>query len=299
MDDIIDETRGSVHYTISRVSEIVLDTFIFLLAAGYVTLVLARKTFRSNKLNWPTVNIGFTTALFAFVHILFTSAHLTKSSITSCRLQGFLVDMVANHMMYAYCTSSITRLFVIRYFTKPMFRSSPWLLTNIAICWLTGLSFAIPHLFYDNFKCAHTKISLPFKVYNCITTVILPVLIVTGCNISIFRFIYQVGRRIHVASNNKTNNHRISSKRDLRLSKIMLLTFSFCLIGWTPVLLQGLFLSSDHQLPPIVSLIFELLLPISLFGQMILLIYANQPVRQFLKERLTRNERFLFLIKLS
>lgn len=299
MDDIFDESRNALHYIISRVSEIVLDAFIFLLAGSYLVVILARKTFRSNKLNWPTVNIAFTTALFALIHLLFTGTHLGQRSITSCRLQGFLVDMAASHMMYAYCTSSFTRLLVIRYFTKPKFRSRSWLISNIVICWLAGLLFAIPHVFYDNFTCAHNGIPLLFKVYTCITTVILPVLIVAVCNVSIFRFISQVGRRIRHTNSIKINNQQPSSKRDLRLSKIMLFTFSLFLIGWTPVLLEGLFLTHDHRLPPYLSLIFELLLPISLLGQMVLLIYANQPLCQYLKEKLTRNDRFLFVVRLS
>ena len=300
MENTTHDTRNPLYSTISRASEIVLDLVIFLLAGGYITLVLIRKTFRSNHLNWPTVNIALTTALFVLVHLIFTFTHLQNWSIVSCRIQGFLVDMTACQMMYAYCTSSFTRLLVIRYFTKPIFRSSSWLSTSIIISWLAGFLSAIPHALYDNFACMHRESPILFKVYTCVTTILLPVLIVSLCNISIFRYIKQASRRIHHANNNyKNTGHHMSNKRDLRLTKIMFLTFSLFLLGWMPILLQGLFLTSDHQLPPVISIILELILPMTVLGQMILLIYANQPICQFLKEKLKHNNRFLYIIKLS
>jgi len=296
MNDSINEDTDSLQNIIVDIVEISLFPLIFLLAVAYTILILTRKIFRLNKLNWPTVNVCLATALFSLIQLIFTIIRLKNLSIMSCRLQGFILNISACQMMYAYCVSSINRLLAIRYFNKPVFRSTRWLLINISIGWIVGLLFAIPNAFYDSFTCFTSTSPMLLKVYTCITTLIIPVHIVAVCNVSIFRYINQASRRVHSISNN-INNHRISRKRDTYVSKLMLLTFCLFVIGWTPIFVEQLFTAAESRLPKGVSLFFQLLLLNSLLGDMILLIYANQPVRQLIKETLKCNGRIPCIIK--
>jgi hypothetical protein len=79
----------------------------------------------------------------------------------------------------------------------------------------------------------------------------------------------------------------------------MLLTFSLFVIGWAPIFFQQLFTSPERQLPMGVSIFFQLLLPSSLLGDMIVLMYANQPIRKLIKEKFHWSRRILFIIKCS
>jgi hypothetical protein len=290
MNSTIDTGANDLPNTIASIIGIVIILLYFLLAMIYVILILTHKTFRSNKLNWPTVNVALTTAYFSLNHLVFIIIRFKELSIISCRLLGFLLDIAACEMMYAYCVSSFNRLLAIRYFNKLIFRSSRWLLTTMIIGWIIGVLFAIPHSLYNSFACLSDEPSMLLNAYTCITTLILPIHIVTVCNISIFRYIHRVSQRIHDSNNNK-NNSSISRKRDAHVSKMMLLTFSLFVIGWTPIFFQQLFTTPARQLPIGVSIFFELLLPISLLGDMIVLLYANQPVRQLIKEKLHCNRR--------
>ncbi len=290
----IDTVANDLENTIVSIIEIVIILFYFILSIIYVIIILTRKTFRSNKLNWPTVNVALTTAFFALNHLLFIIIRYKQFSIIPCRILGFMLEMAACQMMYAYCISSFNRLLAIRYFHKFLFRSTRWLLTTMTIGWIIAILFAIPNILYNNFACFSDQHSMLLNVYSCITTLILPIHIVTICNISIFRYIHRVSRRIH-----NINNCNISRKRDAHVSKMMLLTFSLFVIGWAPIFFQQLFTSPERQLPMGVSIFFQLLLPSSLLGDMIVLMYANQPIRKLIKEKFHWSRRILFIIKCS
>jgi len=283
MNDSINENTDNADNTIPDIIQISLFSLIFLLAVAYTILLLTRKTFRSNKLNWPTVNVCLATAFFSLIQLLFIIIRLANLSIIPCRLQGFILNMIACQMMHAYCVSSINRLLAIRYFNKLVFRSSRWLLMNISIGWIVGLLCAVPNAFYNSITCLTGTSPMLLKVYTCITTLLIPIHVVAVCNVSIFRYMSHVRRRVHSITNNR-NNYNISRKRDVYVSKLMLLTFSLFAIGWTPIFVEQLFTTNEHRLPNAVSLFFQFLLLNSLLGDIILLIYANQPVRQLIKE---------------
>jgi hypothetical protein len=294
----IGTTAGSSQDVITPIITIILILLYFLLAIIFILLVLTHKTFRSNKLNWPTVNVALTTAVFALSHLLITIVSLKQISTIPCRLIGFIVVMTACQMMYAYCVSSFNRLLAIRYFSKLIFRSSKWLLTTMTIGWIIATLLTIPHLLHNTFVCVPAEDPVFFSFYNCVIALFLPISIVTIINICIFRYIRRIGRRIHDQNNNKFNSC-ISRKRDAHVSKMMLLTFSLFVIGWAPILAQQLFASFEHPLPTNLSKFFQLLLPLSLLGDMIVLLYSNQPIRQLIKEKLHCNQEVLFVIKRS
>jgi len=295
MNNSINETTTDLANTIADIVEFALFTLIFFLAVAYIILILTDKTFRSNKLNWPTVNICLATALFSLYEFIFIITGLKEVSIMSCRLEGFLIDMAVFHMMYAYCVSSFIRLLAIRYFHKPLFRSSRWLLVNMVIGWIIGILVALPFVFYDGFFCPIGGFTMGLKIYSCFIVLIIPIHIVTLCNASIFWFIYKISRRVHCVNNNRSNI--MSRKRDAHVSKIMFLTFCLFVIGWTPVFVEELSISAEHSLPEGVSIFFVLLLLSSLLGNIILIIYANQPVRQRIKQIFKCNGRILYVIE--
>jgi hypothetical protein len=296
MTDSINENTVYSPSTIVDIVEIALTLLTVLLAVAYMLLILIRKTFRLNKRNWLNVNVCLSTVLLSLNLFLFTIIRIENISIMSCHLQDFLLAMAACQMMYAHCISSFNRLLAIRYFNKLLFRSSRWLLTSMAIGWIFGVLSAIPYLFYDGFACLSNEFPMFLKLYACFVTILIPIHIVTICNVSIFRYIHQVRRRVSDQNNNR-NNHGLSCQRDAHVSKIMLLTFCLFVIGWIPIFFQQLFTTPERHLSQEILSFFQLLLSISLLGDMILIIYAKQDIRQFIKETFKCNGRILFIIK--
>lgn len=296
MNNSTDGDTSAVGTIISNAVQNFLLLLNFVVGVAYILLILIQKKFRSNKLNWLTVNVCLATAVFSFMEFIFTIFRTQNLSVMSCRLQGFLIAMSVGHMMFSHCISSFNRLLAIRYFHKLLFRSSRWLLVSMAIGWIIGVLISIPYLLYDNFACSPSQSSTFLTFYLCVTVLIIPICIVTICNASIFRYISQISRRVHDVSRNKKNNH-ISRKRDAQVSKIMLMTFALFVIGWTPIFCLQLFTTSNSQLLANLTTFFLFLLEACLLGNTILLIYANQPVRQLIKENLKCNGKFLFIFK--
>jgi hypothetical protein len=223
--------------------------------------------------------------LFSLYQLIFTSIRLTNltNTLLSCRLQGYLTSMVASQIMYSHCVSSFYRLLTIRYFNKPLLRSCRWLLGSIGVGWIVGLLTALPYLFYDGFACSSSTQEEFLKPYSCVTTVLIPVSIVAVCSLSILWYVHKSSQRVHDISNNENNNN-ISRKRDLHICIIMLLTFCVFVIGWTPIFFEQLFMNNGSQLSEDVSSFFQILLPICLLCDMVLLIYAYQPVRKLIRD---------------
>ena len=119
-------------------------------------------------------------------------------------------------------------------------------------------------------------------------TLFVPITIVAICNSCIFWHVRQSSRRIHNIDNNR-NNYNISRKRDLHLSKIMLLTFCILIIGWAPILIQQLISNIRSELQTDITSFFSILLSASLLANMILLIYSNQPIRNLICQTLKCN----------
>ena len=278
--------------SVASIIDLSILVLISFFAIVYILLILICKTFRENKMNWLTVNVCLATIIVCISQLFFVVFRQSNFLNISCRVQGFLLGMTASEMMYAYCVSSFNRLLAIRYFNKLLFRSTRWLLSTIITGWIIGMISSIPQAFFDGFSCLPNEISIIFKIYSSITILVIPVGIVTGCNLSIFRYIHQISRRVHNA-----NNNNFSRRRDTHVSKIMLLTFFLFVIGWTPIFLAQLFTNSLAQLPEWLSIFLQLLLPSSLLGNIILLIYTNQPVRRYIAGKLTCQGRLLFIVK--
>ena len=291
------ENTGYLRNTIVDIVQIPFLLLIILLALVYIILILTRKTFRSNKLIWPTMNICLATALFSLYQLIFTIIYLENLPILSCRLQGYIVGMSACQLMYAHCASSFNRLLTIQYFNKPLFRTSRWLLVSMGTGWIVSMILALPYMFYDGFACSNDGYGIFLKLYTCFITFLIPINIVSGCNMSILRYLYKISRRVvDINDNNNRHINLISRKRDLHVTKIMLLTFCLFVIGWAPIFFQQLFFTTEGPLQSVLSFL-ELTLLISLIGNILLLIYANQPVRDYIKEKCNCHGRILCIIK--
>ena len=274
--------------------QVLLHILILCLSIVYIVLILINKHFRQAKLIWPTINICLATIFFCLNQLILLLFRLENSTMLNipCRLQGFFMDFTACHMMYAHSISAINRFLAIRYFQKPLYRSQRWLLITITTGWLIALIMAVPYLFYDGFSCPLSSQSDLFTIYSCISTLILPAGVVGVCNLLIFSYLRQSSRRVHQIDHLPSSNAHPLNKRDLHLSKIMLISFCIFILGWTPLFLEQLLIDVEHQVPLFVTVIVRINLPVCLLCDMILLVYFNQPVRQFI-QKLCRCDRIV------
>ena len=245
-----------------------------------------QKNVRKNQLIWPTINVCLATILFATHQSIFASIRLGESTtmIRSCRLQSFLIDFTGCQMMYSHGVSALNRLLSVRYFFKLVFRSQHWLLGSIAVGWILGLLLALPYLFYDGFTCPPDTRANWLQPFVCLTAFILPLGIVAVCNVMMFWHLRQSHRRVRDLAATRTilnPNH----KKDLSLSKVMLLAFVIFMIGWIPIFFEQLFVDNQRYLSAGVLTLFQIILPACLLFDMILLIYSNQPIRRLIQNR--------------
>jgi hypothetical protein len=266
---------------ITAIIQIPLFVLIIILASGYIILVLSRKTLRSNKFNWLTLNVCLASIFFAIIQLFSTGIHLNNISqlVIPCRLKGFLIDMATCHIMYSHCITSFCRLLSIHYPHKLFFRSRHWLLSNIITSGIIPLVIALPYLFFDGFACTSSYGQRFLQIYTSFSTIFIPVIIVTICNIAVFRYVRQSSKRVHDLNNHNRNQR---NKRDMYLCKIILVTFCIFVIGWTPLFVEQLFFNDQNSLPSAVTTLFKILPPTSLLADVILLIYSDHPVRTLL-----------------
>lgn len=267
------------------ITQLIIDVFIILLCTLYIVLILLNQHFRQAKLMWPTINICLATIFFSLNQLFLLSIRLqgSKSSIISCRLHSFFVDLSACQMMYAHSVSAVNRFLAIQYFHKPLFRSTRWLLISIVTGWFVALLVSIPYLLYDGFSCAISSRDELLTVYTCITTLVLPVAIVGLCNLFVFSSIRRSSRRVHQHDQAEaTGQVNPLTKRDLHLSKIMLITFCIFILGWAPLFLEQLVVDIERQVPLIITVLFRINLSVCLLCGMTLLIYFNQQIRQYI-----------------
>jgi hypothetical protein len=101
----------------------ILFALIFVLAGIYIILVLSRKTLRSNKFNWLTMNVCFASTFFTLIQLLSISVRLnnTLETVISCRSTRFIVNMATCHIMYTHCIVSFCRLLPVQYPHKSLF----------------------------------------------------------------------------------------------------------------------------------------------------------------------------------
>jgi hypothetical protein len=259
---------------ISDIIQTPLFVLVIILACVHVMIILTRKTLRSRKFTWLTINVCLANTFFACIQLLSMTLRLTNVSeaVVSCRFKSFIINMATCSIMYSHCVASLNRLLTVRYPQKSLFRSYRWLLSSIGVWWIIGILVDLPHLFFDGFACSTVTFGQFLRIYNICFSLIIPITIVTICNVAIFRYAHQSTRRVHSSTNNHTSN------RDMRLYKIMLLTFCVFTIGWAPLFFEQLFVTNTSDIPTSVTTLLQILPPSSLLADMILLIYSDQPV---------------------
>jgi len=263
--------------SIVGIIQILLFVFIGILAIVYIIIILSRKTLRSNKFNWLTINLCFASSFFAFIQLLLSGMipnNVVETAI-SCRSREFIINMATCDIMYIHCSILFCRLLPVRYSHNPLFRSCHWLLSNIGMSWIVGFLAALPYLFFDGFICSSSYSIRFLQIYTTLATIVVPIIIVAICNISIFRYVRQSTKRIHDLNNNATNK---LNKRDMYLCKIILLTFCVFFIGWSPLFVEQLFIADQNSVPLGLRNFLKILLPACLLGDVILLIYSDHPV---------------------
>ena len=274
-------TQNSVK-DITDIIQIPFFTLIIIIGSIYIIVVLTRKTLRTNKFNWLTLNVCFANVIFAIIQLLSTIIRLTDipEAIISCRSKAFIIDMATCHIMYSHCIATFCRLLSVRYPHKPIFRSNRWLIGNIITSELLGPLIALPFLFFDGFLCSGRSNGKRFlQIYAAISTILIPVVIFSGFNYSIYRYVRQSSKRVHSISN--STGQRLSH-RDMYLCKIILLTFCVFVIGWMPLLLEQILMIERTRLPSGVSAFFQIISPTCLLADVLLLIYADHSVRKLL-----------------
>lgn len=262
--------------------QIPLFSLIIIIASIYITLVLSRKTLRKNQFNWLTLNVCFASVIFALIQLLSTIIRLNDISetIISCRLKGFIINMATCYIMYSHCTTTFCRLLSVQYPHKPLFRSSRWLIGNIIISGMLGPLIASPYLFFDGFSCSRSNYGKRFlQIYAAVSTILIPILVFTGCNFAIYRYVRQSSKRVHDST--KPNVNQLNN-RDMYLCKIILLTFCVFVIGWMPLFLEQIFLVERTRLPSSVAAFFQILSPTCLLADVLILIYSDHSIRNLL-----------------
>jgi hypothetical protein len=282
-------TSVSSSNSISDFIQLPILSLIIILAIIYTILVLIRPAFRKNKLNWFTINLCLMSALLSTDMLALNIKQIMNESGGSipCRLQGFLLYMTACQVIYSHAVIAVSRLLTIVYASKHFFRSTVCLWSCIGFGWLIAFLIALPYLFIDSFICSSSTQTDFLPYYTLIVTLIAPVIIVLVCNIRIFLFVRQSSRRVH-AEGDRGND--VSQTRDVHLLKTMILTFTIFVGGWMPVLLTQTF-SQSITISSIANAIFQILLPLSMLCDVILLIYTNQPIRLFLWQSIVKRRR--------
>ena len=265
---------------------ITISSLTIILAIICILLILIHRTFRTNKLNWFIINICCTTILLSAVMLSLTiNTYMRSIDSFSCRAQAFLLIMAACQMMYSHSVISISRYLTIVHSNKRIFRSTVFISLCLISGWLTAFLLSIPYLFVDSFTCSISKQTDFLSYYSLVIVLFLPLLIILICNIRIFLFVRQSTRRIQ-AEGGRNNP---SQSRDIRLIKTMIITFIVFVIGWIPLSIQQLFSETIHLSFTIIS-IFQTLPSFSMFFDVILLIYTNQPIRLFLYQLIIRRQ---------
>jgi len=286
MENFNNSIKNNSESSIADITQTPLFVIIIIIASIYIILVLSRKTLRSNKFNWLNVNVCFASTVFAVIQLLSIGIRLNNISetIISCRSKGFIVDMAACHIFYSHCIATFCRLLSVQYPNKSLFRSYRWLLSNIGVSWIIASCIALPYLFFDGFECSSSYGPRFLEIYSSLTTILMPIIIITVCNIILFRYVRQSTKRIRDLNNINTNS---VSRRDRYLCKITLLTFCLFFIGWTPVFVEQLFFTDQNLLPSVVTTISKILPSTCVLADVILLIYSDHPARKLLVKAFT------------
>lgn len=264
-----------------------MSSLTILVALVCILLILIHRTFRTNKLNWFTINVCCTTILLSTVMLSFTvNSYVGSINSSSCRTQAYLITMAACQMMNSHSVISISRYLTIVHSSKRIFRSTIFTLLCLTSGWLTAFLLSLPYLLMDSFTCSNSRGTDFLSYYSLVIILFLPVTIVLICNIRIFLFVRQSTRRIQAEGNRRNP----SQTRDIRLIKTMIITFIVFVIGWIPLSIQQLFNETIH-LPFAIASMFQTFPSFSMFFDVLLLIYTNQPLRLYLCQLIIRRRR--------
>lgn len=244
----------------------------------YTVLVLVRRATRTNKLNWYTINLCFTSILLCIVLALMSIKRILNISTDSfpCRLQAFLINTSTCELMYSHAVVTISRFLGIVHGNKRFFHSTLFLISCLIMGWLIGIAAAVPYLCIDSFTCSARSTFLSY--YTLVASLLIPAFVVLLFNIRIFVFVSQSTRRVHTEG---TNAGAVSHARDMQLLKTMIITFVIFVVGWVPLFTTQIF-DGSFTIPTIVDNIFQVLPSISMLCDVIVLVYINQPIRRFL-----------------
>ena len=266
---------------------VVLFSLTILLAFVYTALIIARPAFRQNKLNWFTVNICLQSALFCILVLLTIGGEALKIyRRMSCRVQGYLYEMLISQVLYSHCVAALCRFLAIVYAAKHLFRSSGFALVCIAFGWLIAPLLACPYLFLDGFQCPSRRHARFLLYYTLLAMVVLPMAIVALCNCRLLCFVRRSSRQVHA----EPVRNRALHARDIQLMKVLIGTFAVVVIGWIPLfILQALI--GNVSVPRALDVCLRMLPSLSMFFDVCLLIFTNQPVRLYLKEQILRKPR--------
>lgn len=278
------DSNSSSSSSVSNFIQLPILSLTIILAVAYIILVLVRRQFRTNKLNWFIMNVCFTSGFLSCIMLTRSILKITNtSSLIPCRIQGFLQAMPAYQMMYSHAVVAASRVLTIVHSSKHIFRSTTGICSFMGFGWLIALLFAVPYLIVDSFACSNSAQASFLPVYTLSTILIIPVMIVLICNLRIFLFVHRSSQRVHTEG--RGNN--VSQARDVRLIKTMIVTFTVFVVGWTPLFLEQTF-SESFKISSTGNTIFQVLPPLSMLCDVILLMYTNQPIRLFLWQLIMR-----------
>lgn len=268
--------------SISDFIQIVFFSLTIIIAFFYTALILIRRTFRSNKINWLTVNICIMSALLSNAMVMMTVKRFFNIfNILPCRLEAYFVVMTVCQMMYSHGVAAFSRYVTIVYSTKPIFRSTKCLWSSICSGWFISILVALPYLFLDDFTCSNSTPVIFLPYYNLVSMFILPIMIVGICNSHVLLYVRRSSRQVHAAN----STGRVSHARDTHLLKVMIGTFTIFSVGWAPLILTQTF-NKNNTIPVVLDNCIQILPSLTMFFDVIFLMYTNEPVRLLLKQSL-------------
>ncbi|CAF1050064.1 unnamed protein product [Adineta ricciae] len=269
--------------SVADMIEIPILSLTILFAIVYTILIFSRPVFRHNKLNWFTVNICISTVLLCINILVMHAEQNDQSSSIICRVRAFFLLSAVNQLMYSHCVAAISRMLAIVHAKKSFSRSNTCLFICISIGWLLAFLLSSLNLFLDSYTCLQSTSSDFISHYTLVTTLIIPIVIVTVCNGRILRHVRQSTRQLRAQG----TQARLAHTRDMYLLKVMIVTFVVFLVGWTPIFLMQIF-GMSVDIPRFLTIILHVLPSAAMLHDTLFLIFTNKPVRLFIKQFVIR-----------
>ncbi|CAF1050084.1 unnamed protein product [Adineta ricciae] len=268
---------------VADVIEIPILSLTILFAIVYTILIFSRPVFRQNKFNWLTVNICISTVLLCINILAMHAKQNDQSSSINCRVRAFFLLSAVNQLMYSHCVAAVSRMLAIVHAKKSFSRSNTCLFICISIGWLLAFLLSSINLFFDSYTCLQSPSTEFLSYYNLVTTLIIPIVIITVCNSRILRHVRQSTRQLRAQG----TQPRLAHTRDMYLLKVMIVTFVVFFFGWTPVFLMQIF-GVSVQFPEFLTIILRISPSVAMLHDTLFLIFTNKPVRLFIKQLVIR-----------